>query len=124
MVHSVGKCLFHKIDEPTREYLAAGELGSPAAAAAAGLHDSRAACQPRAQSVLVGGFKGFPKMAFVPLCPVGPAEGSSREPPDRGRCGLLLCPVAGGALHLSARAWRCTRPPQPWTASGEYTPWT
>lgn len=68
--------MFHKIDEPTSEYLALQRLGSLLLLLLLGLHQTvPKACQPRAQSVLVGGFKGFPKMAFVPPVPSGPSRG-------------------------------------------------
>lgn len=70
----------------------------PAAAGASEQSLLRASPEPRVCWLEALG--ASPSWPVCHLCPVGPAEpgvfpGAS---PDRGRCGLLLCPVAGGAL--------------------------
>lgn len=72
MVHSFWKsCSTEEINPPRIP----GATVTQVPAAAGALGQCLAACQPRTQSVLVGGFRGFPQLGFVPPVPSGPSQG-------------------------------------------------
>lgn len=122
VVHSFWKsCSTEEVNPPRIP----GATVTRVPAAAGALGQCLAACQPRTQSVLVGGFQGFPQLASCHLCPAGPAKAGVFPGASPDRAVMACCSVLSqaGPSHLSARAWRCTRPPQPWTASGS-TSWT